>query len=277
LHFLTINFILEINLLMQYGVFTEIHKLFLLKVKCNLHYKDLIENQCGLRDVDVGEVEARVLQEFVGVFANPGLDMMASNVMPLDAIVVEVVEDSNAGLVGAVLRELPVVGLGGGSTTGVGPVSPPSGRGVGGWDACVGTRPEPAVHNMRHQIGSVTPIEVTLPAARPDVANVAKVHLLVDEVCFLLGLQAHQILTVLSADVAGVEPVALVALGGLVDPGEEVVLVVAEGAGVLHPVGARLRLRPDQLSLRRHHSYQGSRHHQQTRHLLYLLAHTTTH
>lgn len=74
-------------------------------------------------------------QKLIGVLAHPGLDVVAGNVVPFDAIVVEVVEDGDASLVGASLRELAVVGLPLAGAAGVGPVTDPAEGAVGGRDA----------------------------------------------------------------------------------------------------------------------------------------------
>ena len=60
------------------------------------------------------------------VLADDGLLVVAGDVVPLDAVVVEVVEHGHARL-----AALPVVGLPGAVATGVGPVVEP-GVGVGG-------------------------------------------------------------------------------------------------------------------------------------------------
>jgi len=104
------------------------------------------------------------LEKLLAVFAHPGFDVMAGYVVPHDAIVVEVVEHCDAGLIVAVLSELPVIGLSSLGATSEGPVSPPaSSLLVGGRNAVVGARPEPSVHNMGFEVRSVAAIEVTLP------------------------------------------------------------------------------------------------------------------
>jgi len=206
-------------------------------------------------DVNVGEVEPGIVEQLIRVLADPGFDVVAGDVVPLDAVVVEVVEDGDAGLVGAVLAELPVVGLGRLAAASGRPVAVPPLRRVGGSDATHGARPEPAVYNMRLKIRSVAAVKVALASAGPDVAHAALLHVLVHKLRLLRGLQGHQVLTVLPADVPGVQPVSLVGLGGLVHPREEVVLVVPEGGGVGDSVGAGLRLWLDQLSLRVRHGH----------------------
>lgn len=89
--------------------------------------------------------------------------------MPLESVVVEVVEDGKAGLVVA-LGGLAVVGLCLVEASGGGPVA-----GValaGGADLGAGAGPEPTVHVGGLQIGAVATVEVALAARRPDVPRV---------------------------------------------------------------------------------------------------------
>lgn len=123
-------------------------------------------------DIGIGEIETGKSEEFFGVFAHPRLDVMASNVVPFDAIVVEVVEDGNAGLVGTGLRELSVVGLRSTTTAGGGPVTAPSEGGVGGGNTGAGTGPEPSVDNRGLEISAVAAVKVTLAARSPGVFDV---------------------------------------------------------------------------------------------------------
>jgi len=96
------------------------------------------------------KVEARVclldvLQQQVVVLTDEGLLVVASNIMPLDAILVDIIEDSQAGLTGLVDVILSVIGLGTAKVTSRGPGlgSPTWGSGVGGSHLGVGVGPEP--------------------------------------------------------------------------------------------------------------------------------------
>jgi len=51
-------------------------------------------------------------KELIRVFTHPGFDVVAGNIVPFDTIIVEVVEDGNAGFISAILTELTVVWLG---------------------------------------------------------------------------------------------------------------------------------------------------------------------
>lgn len=74
----------------------------------------------------------------------------------------------------------------------------------------------------------IAAVEVAQPARRPDVFDVVTCDGVLDDARLLRVLQADQVLTVLAADVAGVQPVTLVGAGGAVPPREEVVVSVAE-------------------------------------------------
>jgi len=149
-------------------------------------------------------------EKLFGVFTDPRFDVVTGNIMPYNTVIVEVVEDGNAGLISASLAEFTVVGLGCSATTTARPSTSPSLGGVGGWDSCRGTRPEPSVDNGRLKIGTVTAIKVALATRGPDVLDIAFLDLAVDELGLILGLETHQILTMLSADVPCIKPVPLV-------------------------------------------------------------------
>jgi len=149
-------------------------------------------------------------EEFLRVFTNPGLYVVAGNIVPHNTVIVEVVEDGNAGLISASLAELTVVGLGRSTTTSARPVTSPSLGAVGGCNSGRGSRPEPSVDKGRLKIRTVTAIEVALATRGPDVFDIALCNLTVYKLCFILGLETHQILTMFSADVSCVQPVPLV-------------------------------------------------------------------
>lgn len=81
------------------------------------------------------------------------------------------------------LGSFAVVGLGLSVAAGVGPVAGVALR--GGPDLSAGTRPEPAVHVGRLQVGPVTACEVALATRRPDVAHVTACDTLLDELILL--------------------------------------------------------------------------------------------
>ena len=81
-----------------------------------------------------------IFQKLLRVLADEGLGVIAGDIVPLDAVIVDVVQNSHAGLHGAVDVELRVVWLGHvvgdelGLVSGVGPglVAPAWRGGVGG-------------------------------------------------------------------------------------------------------------------------------------------------
>jgi len=213
----------------------------------------------GLGNVAVWVGEAGEPQQLFGVFTHPGLDVVAGYIVPFDTIIVEIVEDGDASLIIAGLAELPVVWLGTVGTSGTGPVTVPRTVGCfGRGDTSRGTGPEPSVHDGRLQVFSVAAIEVTFASRCPDVLNAVAAHAIVHEVGLILGLEAHQILTMLPADVTSVEPVPLVRCCRSVGPGEEVVVTVPEGGRVLDTVGTGDRVWPDEFPLGQHHTRQHS-------------------
>jgi len=118
-------------------------------------YNILLDSKVGVGATCEGE-------ELIGVFTHPGFDVVAGNIVPFDTIIVEVIEDGNAGFISAVLTELTVIWLGLVSTTGGRPVTAPSDSAVGGSDSARGTRPEPSVDNGGLEVGAITAIKVAL-------------------------------------------------------------------------------------------------------------------
>ena len=111
---------------------------------------------------DASEADAAVgagdvVEELVAVLADEGLLVVAGDVVPGDAVVVDVVEDREAGLLGAVDVELGVVGLAGLLVTGLRPgvEAPSSGQLVRGGHLFTVRRPEPAVDRLGFQVTSV--------------------------------------------------------------------------------------------------------------------------
>jgi len=108
--------------------------------------------------------------------------------VPLEAVVVEVVEDGEAGLVVA-LGRLPVVGLRLVESAGRRPVTGVAL--VGGADLGAGSGPEPSVHVGGLQIGTVAAVEVALAARSPDVPasrdEITKISKIVTKYCAFCG------------------------------------------------------------------------------------------
>jgi len=198
-------------------------------------------------DSGSGVLTSHEVEKFFGILTHPGFDVVAAHIMPLDAIAVEVVQDGNTSLVGSILAELAVVGLGRPGAASGGPVTPPAHGGVSGRDAAGGARPEPSVHDWWLEISSVTAVEVALPPRSPNVLDICLGHLVVDELRLLGRLQAHQVLAMLPADVPCIEPVPLMRPGGFVLPRKEVVAVVADLGGVSNPVHTGFQVGSDEL------------------------------
>lgn len=95
--------------------------------------------------------------------------------MPVDAVVVNVVEDRQARLVGLVDVEFGIVGLGSLLVASLRPGVVAEGRGhaVGGGDLCAACRPEPSEGAQGDQVLTVlATLEVAQTTGRPDVRHV---------------------------------------------------------------------------------------------------------
>lgn len=209
-----------------------------------------------LLDINVGVGEASELEKFIRVFTHPRFDVVTGNIVPLDSVIVEVVEDGDARLVSAVLTELTVVGLSLSATTIVGPVPAPSLSAVGGWDSARRTRPEPSVDENRLKIGTITSVKVAFATRGPDVFDIGLLDLAIDEIGLILGFKTYQILAMLSADISGIEPISLMRGCGFVIPGEEVIMTVSESGCMTHSVLTGRWVRPDKLTLGSCHCHQ---------------------
>ena len=158
--------------------------------------------------------------------------MVASDVVPLDPVVVDVVEDAHARLNAAVDVELGVVGLRHivgdelGLVAGEGPgLVAPAGRGGVSWGHLdTGPGPEPTVHVRGLEVFPVAALEVAESARGPDVGEVVVLDVLLDELVLGGGLEADQVHAVLSADVPAVQPVDLVVREVFFISGEPVVV-----------------------------------------------------
>jgi len=163
--------------------------------------------------------------------------------VPLDSVIVEVVEDSEAALPSPVDGLLSVVGLGPLVVAGVGPGADGP-RGVvlvGGEDLSVGAGPEPAenVDGLK-VLAFFAPGEVTQSAGGPDVGDVTLLDEVEDHLVLLVGLDGNGVHAGLATLVPRLQPVDLLARHRLVGLGavlavhlvllvpREVVPVVAE-------------------------------------------------
>jgi len=156
-----------------------------------------------------------VSKKLLGVFTDDGFSVIAGDIVPLGAILVDVVEDSQAGFGRVVDGELCVVGLRGFEVTGVAPrLFDPAWWGrVGRRQLDVGSGPEPAEDLQRFQVfARLAALEVAHAAASPDVGQFFSFDDGFDHFVFQFGLDTDGIHAVFAAQVSGVEPVELLTL-----------------------------------------------------------------
>jgi hypothetical protein len=172
--------------------------------------------------VKVGVVVFDPAQQHLVVFADEGLAVVASDVVPVDAVAVEVVEKGQAVLRSSVLQLFPVVGLGSADSAGLAPVVLHT-VGGGGKLLQLGG-PEPAVDALGLQVRAVAALEVTQATGRPDVPHLVLYKMSLDPLVLLGSLQANGVHTPRSTPVPDAEPVLLLSRGSRVLPREEVTL-----------------------------------------------------
>jgi len=133
--------------------------------------------------------------------------MIASNIMPLDSIVVEIVHDRQASLVLS-LADFSIVWLWFACASSVTPVS--ISFAVGWSNFGPASRPEPSVDQIGVKIGTMgASSEITLPPTRPNIANGATGNPLLDEIVLLWSFQTHKVHAMTSANVPSVQPINL--------------------------------------------------------------------
>lgn len=130
-------------------------------------------------NTNVGICETHIVEERLTLFAHPRFLVMASNVVPVDSILVEVVQDSQAVLRGTTLDEFSVVRLGLVDSAGVSPIVLGA---VGGRGKFLEfSSPEPTINVERLQVGAlITSLEVTDTTTGPDVLHFVINKLLLD-------------------------------------------------------------------------------------------------
>lgn len=100
-----------------------------------------------------------IFQESIILLAHPWLDMMAGNVVPVDTVVVEVVEQSQAVFGGTTLLQFTLIGLWQADAAIFGPIVLGA---IGGWGQFLQfSCPEPSVDGCWLQVGAFTSFEVT--------------------------------------------------------------------------------------------------------------------
>lgn len=72
----------------------------------------VIDHLTKQSNTNVGICEAHIVDQRLALFTHPRLLVVASNIVPVDSILVEVVEDSQAVLRSSTLDEFTVVRLG---------------------------------------------------------------------------------------------------------------------------------------------------------------------
>lgn len=147
--------------------------------------------------------------------------------MPRDTVIVDVVQDGQAGLAGLVDLVLGVVRLGRLLVASLAPrvVGPARWHLAGLGDLVAGGRPEPSEEILGLQVGaSLAALEVAETARGPDVGNVVGLDQTEDEIVLLLRLDGHEVHAVFTADIASVQPVELLVGQRGNMAGEEVVL-----------------------------------------------------
>ena len=117
---------------------------------------------------------SNVVQERIRVLTHEGFGMVAGDVVPGYSVTVDVVEESQTGLLAAVDVLLRIVWLGDLEMAGGGPglVGPGGRGGVGRRDLLVGSGPEPPVDIHWLEVLSVAALEVAEPARGPDVVEI---------------------------------------------------------------------------------------------------------
>jgi len=110
---------------------------------------------------------AHVFQKGIVLLADETLLVMAGNVVPVNTIVVELVQKGEAVFLRAILFVFTIIGLGETDSTGGRPIA--LGTLSCGCKFLQGGGPEPAVYVRRLQVGAITALEVANAAAGPDV------------------------------------------------------------------------------------------------------------
>lgn len=98
--------------------------------------------------------------------------MVAGNVVPVDAVIVELVEEGQTVLGGSVLLELTIVGLRDVEASAGRPIALVAL--VGGGELLQGRRPEPAVDVRGLKIGTFAALEVAQATRCPNVLHLQR-------------------------------------------------------------------------------------------------------
>jgi len=155
------------------------------------HFVCDLEGDFGIAGADEGE-------QAVTVLADEGFLVIATNIVPFDSVVVEVVQDGQARL----SLVFTVVGLRASIKSSVGPVTQFT---LVGWrDLGLGTGPEPSVDDGWLKISARASVKVALAATGPDELDAIASKLLLNELVLLQSLQADGVHAMATANVTGV-------------------------------------------------------------------------
>lgn len=108
-----------------------------------------------------------IFQESIILFAHERFLVMTGNIMPVNTIVVELIQKSQAVFGSTILFVFTVIGLRKADTTVGGPIT--LAAFVGGSQFLQSSSPEPTVNVGGLQVGTFTALEVTETARGPDV------------------------------------------------------------------------------------------------------------
>lgn len=129
----------------------------------------------GCSEAEAGVGAGHVGEKLLGVFADERFLVVAGHVVPADPVLVDVVQDGQAGLVGAVYVELRVVRLPDLLVSRLGPrvEGPALGDLVSRRHLLPVGGPEPPVERLGLEVASVfAALEVADAAGRPDVGDI---------------------------------------------------------------------------------------------------------
>jgi len=155
-----------------------------------------------------------VVEESLVVLADERFGVVAGDVVPFDTVLVQVVQDSKAGLRGLVDVELGIVGLWCLGVAGLRPghEGPARGLFVGGRDLLVRGGPEPAVEVDGVEVSpGRAAVKVTQASRGPDVCDVAVFNEFLHHLVFGGGFHGNSVHAACTAVVTRFQPVHLLA------------------------------------------------------------------
>ena len=130
--------------------------------------------------------------------------------MPRNAVLVDVVENGQAGLVGAINVEFSVVRLPDLLVASLGPwIEGPAFGDLVGWRHLLPVRrPEPAVKNFGFKVAAIlAALEVAETSGCPNVGNIILLNESEDHIVLVLTFYRHEVHAVFPADVSSIQPI----------------------------------------------------------------------